>query len=205
MEHSQILPTQAELQDAPVHASPKPEEASRCREGKDKEMDAVHQTLLDLSSGEEDPADHPSPMFERLKHDLMKAIKPYNLNDKHFTYNLDEKDLQIRHSFRNFFQAGGPEMFFDLADEVYAHVHGGDVPETFVDYKMRGDIIESERVRVIRRGRQARMGKEKEKEDSKLSSIWEETDDDVAEAEKTGFLPVNSDLLDIRNEALFPK
>ncbi|KAL8977084.1 MAG: hypothetical protein Q9205_007046, partial [Flavoplaca limonia] len=72
-------------------------------------------------------------------------------------------------------------------------------------YKMRGDIIESERVRVIRRGRQARMGKEKEKEDSKLSSIWEETDDDVAEAEKTGFLPVNSDLLDIRNEALFPK
>ncbi|KAL8983127.1 MAG: hypothetical protein Q9205_002551 [Flavoplaca limonia] len=113
--------------------------------------------------------------------------------------------LPFKDSFRNFFQAGGPEMFFDLADEVYAHVHGGDVPETFVDYKMRGDIIASERVRVIRRGKQARMGKEKEKEDLKSNLHRVETDDDVAEAEKTGFLPVNSELLDIRNEILFPK
>ncbi|KAL8879089.1 MAG: hypothetical protein Q9198_003231 [Flavoplaca austrocitrina] len=113
--------------------------------------------------------------------------------------------LPFNHSFRNFLRAGGPEMFFDLADEVYAQVYGGDVPETFVDYKMRGDIIENERRRVIRRGRQVRMGKEKEKEDLKLNSVWEETDDDVAEAEKMGFLPVNSELLDIRNEVLFPK
>ena len=113
--------------------------------------------------------------------------------------------LPFKDSFRNFLRAGGPDMFFDLADEVYAQVYGGDVPETFVDYKMRGDIIESDRKRFIPRGRQVRMGKEKEKENLKLNSIWEETDDDVAEAEKTGFLPVNSELLDFRNEILFPK
>ncbi|KAL8880834.1 MAG: hypothetical protein Q9192_007936, partial [Flavoplaca navasiana] len=59
-------------------------------------MDAVHQTLLDLSSGEEDPADHPSPMLERWKHDLMTAIQPYNLTDKHFIYNLNEDDPKMR-------------------------------------------------------------------------------------------------------------
>ena len=93
---NRIFPTQAETQDTPIHAAPKPEEASNSREGEDKETDAVHQTLLDLSSGEEDPADHPSAMFERLKYDLMKAIEPYNLNDKHFTNNLNKDDLKIR-------------------------------------------------------------------------------------------------------------
>ena len=113
--------------------------------------------------------------------------------------------LPFKDFFRNFLRAGGPDMFFDLADEVYAQVYGGDVPETFVDYKMRGDIIESERKRVFRRGKQARMGKEKEKEDLKSNPDRVEMDDDVAEAEKTGFLPVNSNLLDIRNEVLFPR
>ncbi|KAL8892973.1 MAG: hypothetical protein Q9192_005538 [Flavoplaca navasiana] len=216
-------------------------------------------------------------MLERLKHDLMTAIQPYNQTDKRFTYNLNEDDLKMRRkkasnynkaykdlqagnyriclmncqiqyrkyftgnhdnpklydqrpvhtlwesvhcwkpgvmrmmippfkdSFRNFLRAGRPEMFFDLADEVCAQVYGGDVPETFTDYRMRGDVIASKRVRVIRRGKQARMGNEKEKEDLRRNPDRVETDDDMAEAEKTGFLPVNSDLLDIRNEVLFPK
>ncbi|KAL8880293.1 MAG: hypothetical protein Q9198_002272 [Flavoplaca austrocitrina] len=93
---NRILPTQAKTQDTPTHSAPKPEEASNSREGKYKETDAVHQNLLDLSSREEDPADHPSPAFERLKHDLMTAIQPYNLNDKYFIYNLNEDPLQTR-------------------------------------------------------------------------------------------------------------
>ena len=70
--------------------------------GEDEEVDAAHRALLNLQSGVEDPAETPSPGFEQLKLDLMKAIQPYDLSSI-----MDGMRLMKAHSY-NFVSTTNP-------------------------------------------------------------------------------------------------
>ncbi|KAL8848772.1 MAG: hypothetical protein Q9221_006243 [Calogaya cf. arnoldii] len=88
-----------------------------------------------------------------------------------------------------------------MSDKVLEEVYREHISKALVKSQSFQDLIGAERLRMICRFEQKVTGKEEAKEELK-DDDWEETADDEAEAEETGFLPVNNELLDIRYEIL---
>ncbi|KAI4250708.1 MAG: hypothetical protein L6R42_008665, partial [Xanthoria sp. 1 TBL-2021] len=113
--------------------------------------------------------------------------------------------LPFKYLGRNIAVAGGANHYWTISEPVLAHIYGEDVPKSFKGSNIRGDLINAERQRIIRRFRQKKMGKVEEKEDLIRNGNRQETVEDAEVVEKTGgFLPVNDELYGIRYQRFFP-
>ncbi|KAL8863511.1 MAG: hypothetical protein Q9178_000192 [Gyalolechia marmorata] len=258
--HARASSAQTETQGTDSHS--KPEHGNSITNGfsVDPEVDAAFVAYHSLQSGVNDPAENPSSDFQELKHDLMRAIVPYDpsgLTDKEHIFragcyndacehlrngNYDQSLAMCDSWYKIYFSYDGcmqkqPRSSLSMWEAVHCFkislmrmmilpfvlsvgnifrtrhtmyhdrkvleaVYGKQIPKPFEKPSIFTWVVCAERVRFLRRSRQAIIGEANEKEEFRGPSKLE-TDEEIREAEKAGFLPVNDQLLRIRYEALF--
>ncbi|KAL8790348.1 MAG: hypothetical protein Q9213_000701 [Squamulea squamosa] len=88
-----------------------------------------------------------------------------------------------------------------IEDRVLAVLYSKEIPQAFQKPPIFHSIVCAERVRFSRRCRQQVIGVAEEKDEIRKGRA-SESGHEIRESEKTGFLPVNDELLEIRYETL---